>query len=190
MIHRNLTHAAVRRLLVGAAALVAIAAFASGARAESDVEPVPEEQSEAAPSFEEQRRSDLRDRARVRRILGYIGAGALLGAYGGGLAFSAVDGFDNGKKAMWIPMAGPWLTLARRHPRCDERYGDGGCWEGFLDVYTVVLLAADGVAQAIGAGLLTTAIVLPDPKPRWFATVTVVPYARPGAGGLVFAGAF
>jgi hypothetical protein len=190
MIHWTLTHAAIRRLLVGAAALVAIAAFAGVARAESDVEPVPVEQSEAVPNYAEQRRSDLRDRARVRRILGYIGAGTLLGAYGGGLAFSAIDGFDNGKKAMWIPMAGPWVTLAKRHPRCDERYGDGGCWEGFLDVYTVLILAVDGVAQAVGAGLLVTAIVVPDPKPHWDATVTIVPYARPGAGGLVFAGVF
>jgi hypothetical protein len=249
--NRPITHSSVHRLLVGVAALVAMAAFATRARAQArppvdqapncanpapgSAQPVPPpgyygqappppgyygqapppppppgyygqpwsppgyygppppwyyaQPAEVAPSPEEQRRSDLEARARVRRILSYIGAGVLLGSYATGIGVSAADRFENGKKAMWIPVAGPWLTLANRRKPCEGQVG-GDCWDSWGELFTIPFLFLDGVAQAAGAALLATAVALPDPKDVRAATVSVAPYARPGAGGLVFAGAF
>jgi hypothetical protein len=149
--------------------------------------------SEVPLSPEEQRRSDIEARSRLRNILGALGVGALLGAYGTGIAYSSIDHFANGKKAMWIPVAGPWLTIGTRNRTTSDLCAENAKSCPFDDVgeaFKVGMLLLDGVGQLAGVALITTALALSDLKDAPVATVTVAPYARPGAGGLVFAGTF
>ena len=70
------------------------------------------------------------------------------------MAASAAQ-FENGSVWLAVPVAGPWLTMGQRSSACDT--SDPTAKEGLKcagDVFAVMALIMDGVAQATGATLL------------------------------------
>lgn len=106
--------------------------------------------------------------------------GALLGgtAYAVGLSITTAKGFENSGGWLALPLAGPWLTLASRHPSRD-------CRELFCDVPIVFGLVLDGGVQFAAAVLLTVAFAAPR---RWAVRevpVLISPLFSSGTYGVV-----
>jgi hypothetical protein len=83
-------------------------------------------------------------------ISGYITTGI---AYGLGLMAAIAANFENSSAYMVVPIAGPWLTLGRRH-RCTLSSSEGESYRCVGDFFVVLGLITDGVMQTIGGSLL------------------------------------
>ena len=89
-----------------------------------------------APAPEEESSRDLYDNP-----LFVAGAATFLGSYGLSIGFGAAS-LDDENRWLYIPVAGPWVTLADGSDEDDDDQ-----W----------LLAFDGIAQAAGVALVATA---------------------------------
>jgi hypothetical protein len=91
-----------------------------------------------------------------------------------------------GADALYAPVVGPWISLARNgcaadNPDCDASRD----FRGFMLVFS-------GVVQAVGLGLVAESIFLTTEAepPDKGAGLRVVPSAGPGSGGVVAVGTF
>lgn len=91
-----------------------------------------------APAPEEANNYDL-----YKEPLFTAGAATFLGSYGLSIGFAA-GSLDEDKRWLYIPVAGPWISLA------DSSDGDGDTSDRWL-------LAFDGIAQAAGVAMVATA---------------------------------
>lgn len=115
------------------------------------------------------------------------GAITLAGFYGASVIVASQS--DNGgDRHLYVPLVGPWLDMADRQP-C------GGATNRSCDSETTnkVLLAGDGVFQAVGTLLLIGSFLSPEKRVETTtaAKVTVAPqrYGKSGYG-LVLGGSF
>jgi hypothetical protein len=113
---------------------------------------------------------------------------AWLPAYGIGavVAFSAhSDNQPHATDWLFVPLVGPWLTLAafRNHSPCVDGGSEPGLGCGEL-------LIVDGMLQAAGAALTTVALALPRDRASGRTSMMITPYARQGGVGVLMAGAF
>jgi hypothetical protein len=124
------------------------------------------------------------------------GVGVTAAAYGVGAACAAAWPEVPGAEALYVPVAGPWITLGQSGCSPD----DPGC-EAIV-VARAILLVLDGLVQAgglavAGEGLFMTteseaARAPAAPADRRAAAVTVapVPLVARGQAGVGLAGAF
>ncbi|HSD86064.1 MAG TPA: hypothetical protein VLB44_01070 [Kofleriaceae bacterium] len=78
-----------------------------------------------------------------------VGVATFLVSYGA-TAGLAAQSFDTDKRWLYIPLAGPWITLATDSPCANCEHDTA--WKG--------LLIADGIVQAAGVTMGITSIVL------------------------------
>lgn len=175
--------------------------------AHADPDPVQNEEREALSAAPAPRSNDLRSEfplrgddsippgfhleSRIRKApfiagLAVGGAGYVLG----GVAAS-IDGFDNQKGWLLIPVAGPWITLGRRDDSCPKDSAGNCCTEpGCPGSFADVFLVLDGLMQATGAALVTFAVASPR---RWAVrdvttSLVILPRFQPGGFGLSLSG--
>jgi hypothetical protein len=94
----------------------------------------------------------------------------------------------NPDRALFIPIAGPWVDLSQR----------GGCPISFStcnnETLNKVLLVGDGVIQGIGALTIIAAFLVPERpyRRRWGSNneLTISPLTLRGGGGLAAVGTF
>jgi hypothetical protein len=119
-------------------------------------------------------------------------------AYGIGavVAFSVLSNNQSPAAAhaadwLFIPLVGPWVTLARLHP-CGNSGSDssGSCDSGWSGLFASGLLVSDGLLQGAGAALTTVALILPRDRALARTSMIITPYARQNGAGVVMAGAF
>lgn len=92
---------------------------------------------------------------RPNKPLLYTGGILLLGAYVPTATLTAVNNQDPGAdKALYLPVVGPWMNLADRH---SDSSSD--------NTRDTILIAASGVVQGVGAGLLIASLVIPEKVP-------------------------
>jgi hypothetical protein len=87
---------------------------------------------------------------------GPVIAGTIVFSVSYGIALSAamINDFDDQTQWLAIPVAGPWLMMwDRSRPQCNSQTGSG-CVEESLETVLRFYLAFDGIAQAVGVGLL------------------------------------
>lgn len=94
----------------------------------------------------------------VRDTVLKAGTATFLLSYGLSIGLAA-GSLDPDDKGLYVPVAGPWIALAAREP-CDV---GRGCER---DTASKVLLATDGVIQALGAVGIVGALVAPRPSER------------------------
>lgn len=76
-------------------------------------------------------------------------------AYGIALSVAMIDDFKDQTSWLAIPLAGPWLMMWNRSkPDCTSTSSSNDCVDASLETILRFYLAIDGVAQAVGAGLL------------------------------------
>ncbi len=163
----------------------------------------PSERTAAPPqaSAEETEEKDaipeLADPHRFRRLRRALLVSGLT-AWGAAYCIVAVVAFsalctDHPNATGWllVPLVGPWMTLALRHP-CREAGADAsfGCCDGVFCTSAVALLIGDGLLQAAGAALTTVALVLPRDRALARTTPMIAPYALPNGAGVLMAGTF
>jgi hypothetical protein len=98
---------------------------------------------------------------------GLVTAGIILTAvpYAMGLMAAAASEFGNQSVYLAVPYMGPWLTLGRRTSGCN-RNADGST-DGLRcvgDIFTVMGLIIDGIAQATGGTLLLVGVLATKPQ--------------------------
>ncbi len=113
-------------------------------------------------------------------ILGFVGSYAPAVA----VALANSSSFNN---QLYIPVAGPWLDLAKR-PSCGTGLGQTSCVTE--DAYQV-LLVIDGMVQALSVVAIGVGAVVPEkrtrrviakaPSPRVMFTPTISPTSYGGA---------
>jgi hypothetical protein len=124
---------------------------------------------------------------RPHRAVLVSGVSLLAGAYLLGLTAGALDGFDNQKGWLFLPVAGPWLASSQRHG-CD---GSSFVTCKVNDSSATVLLAIDGLAQGAGAFTMLLAIAIQEKVlVRNDAQVIVLPSAVAGGAGMTAYGRF
>jgi hypothetical protein len=110
----------------------------------------------------------------------------------GGLA-AAIDGFDNQKGWLMLPVVGPWITLAARDDSCPKDSSGHCCTEpGCPGTFAGLFLVFDGLMQGGGAALITFAVAAPR---RWAVrgdttSIVIVPRFQSGQLGFSLRGAF
>ena len=79
-------------------------------------------------------------------------------SYGIALSAATINDFDDQTQWLAVPVAGPWLMMwERSRPQCNTQTGTG-CVEESLETVLRFYLAFDGIAQAVGVGLLAFGI--------------------------------
>ncbi len=116
---------------------------------------------------------------------GFLVGGFIVTAvpYFSGLLVAAANGLDNKSEYLFLPFAGPWLTLGMRERACNE-IGDSAVDSPhcFTDRSAEWLLGIDGVMQGIGGVLVLMGYTLTKPYAvRDGFSMTVVP-AQVGSG--------
>lgn len=121
-----------------------------------------------------------------------IGSGLLMfGLSYGGSILAAVASDEHADRALFVPIAGPWLDLADRGS-CPPRSSCRG------ETAAKALLAADGVVQTMGALGILAAFLFPETRTVTRVAkaeasarrVTVLPSFSPSSVGLSARGAF
>lgn len=126
---------------------------------------------------------DSAPRPAARGTLALVGLTAGLGAYGLAYGMGALYPEAPASSSLAIPVAGPWMSLARTG--CGPR--EPGCGT-FTLVFRSAVTGVSGVIQAGAVLLLVEAALLPTRegavKPRAVSgTIRAVPWAAPGERG-------
>lgn len=75
--------------------------------------------------------------------------------YGIGLIAASAGDFDNESMWLLVPVFGPWMTIRRRdYGDCDSEAGDSENLDCVADVFVVMGLIVDGIAQAGGLTMI------------------------------------
>jgi hypothetical protein len=102
-----------------------------------------------------------------------LGSGTIVAALSTGIALivATTSPYD-ADRYLFIPLAGPWIDLANRPPNSPD------------ETWARVGLVVDGLAQALGLGLIIVGTVMhhQPKKPR----TLIVPIATSGGAGLSF----
>lgn len=131
---------------------------------------------------------------RPRRALLVTGLAVGIPFYALGVLAGSIDGYDNAKAWLYLPVAGPWMTLALRDSGpCNGGTDSSGhcCTEpGCPGSLAKPLLVMDGLGQLSGAVLVTVAYAAA--KPRWVPDnhLVIAPFAQPHARGLAISGSW
>jgi hypothetical protein len=153
--------------IVLGAALALVAAPAAAQQRYVPGQPVPEG-TQPPPEYEYQAGTVIAEGYRLEHrptkglvLTGYLVTGI---PYGIGVMVGTVNDFDNQSGWLLLPVAGPWLTLAKRERACNM-IGDSGLDSPrcFADRSAEWMLGIDGVIQAIGGTFLVLGYAITTP---------------------------
>jgi hypothetical protein len=122
----------------------------------------------------------------TRPDVGMIGAGVMVlgSSYIASIIVASRSGHE-GDRQLYVPVAGPWLDLAKR-PSCPSDRADCSG-----ETTNKVLLVSDGVLQALGVLQIFGGFAFPEKKiVTHSATVRVRPAVSPTQVGLAASGTF
>jgi hypothetical protein len=162
----------VRSLCAGIATAASLIAWSTAGRAQAltPAVPAPEQPTEET---------------RPNRLLLTTGAATIVASYTPAVIVAATSD-HKGDKALYAPVAGPWIDLATRG--CDR----GETVNCGTTTTEAVGLVGMGVAHAAGVAQLVLSLVIPEPPAITVgsAKVEVAPVTFPGGWGVSAGGTF
>lgn len=121
-----------------------------------------------------------------------VGAATLGGAWFISAMVATAVEQDNETEWLYIPLAGPWVTLAARDYAgndCASQYSYFTCTSARAeDTYAAVGLVLDGVIQAGALAVFIAGLAVE--RERLVPAYSVAPLSVPGGGGLQLIGSF
>lgn len=114
------------------------------------------------------------------------------GMYVSGILAGAADGYANAKGFLFVPVFGPWITLATRHsPNCgDANAEQSGSCRAAQSAPTLLFL--DGMGQLAGGILVTLAFTAPAKRwvPHIASSIAITPVIQGDTKAAILTGAF